>query len=167
LAVSALLIPAAVQATGSNSVTGSALGSGRPPGTLTFAIPPDDSALGATVELDAVNVDIHAPPNPFQDGVLPGGKSGTSLGQNLTFDLTGLSILDDGTTIVTWAYNSYVALCPCVVVNGTETVTITTAASPEPASISLVALSLLAMDSFRSFAPRKPNDGVAVALPAS
>jgi hypothetical protein len=140
---------AAPQRASAGTITTTIPGSGfvTTPGTLgtfSFAIPTGETATSATVKLN--NIEIGASAVFYLDGVSL-GSAGASIGTTLTFNLSDLSVLDDGTAALSWRVGSDGIGCVCVVLNGGETLTITTAGTPvpEPMTLSLVGMSLLGL----------------------
>ncbi len=151
LVVSLLL--AAPQRANADTITASLPGSGslETPGTLGtfhFAIPTGETATSAIVKFN--NVEIGASATFYLDGVSL-GSAGASTGTILTFNLSDLTVLDDGAAVLSWHVGSDNIGCVCVVPKGGETLTMTTTGTPvpEPMTLSLLGMSLLGLGMVR------------------
>lgn len=100
------------------------------------------SVVSASVTLNDYDQAFEEYADFFLDGVLLGSLD-FGFGQTQTFDLTDLSILDDGVAVLTWNLGFYFAGCPCVIPNGGESLSIITAAVPEPSALVLLGMGLL------------------------
>ncbi|GAA5218424.1 PEP-CTERM sorting domain-containing protein [Corallincola platygyrae] len=77
----------------------------------------------------------------YLDGVLLGAQ-GFGMGVNFSFDLTDLSVLEDGKAILTWKIGKYRAGCRCVTPEGGTSLVMETVSVPEPSVLALLLLAI-------------------------